>query len=110
MVFENFYLKTNIDKNRESWSIRVYTSNQLLSGSTTDVFIQIYGDMSYSPKIKLENAEKFKKDSIKNLNFTFVSYPIGEVLSIEISIPELIPIYYDWNLFKVKIFVINQLK
>ena len=84
------------------WSIKLYTSNVSLSGSSTDLFIKINGNLETSGIIFIKNPDSFKYGRIKRLEF-YISEEInfGKIESVELSIPRWLPFYYDWNMQSV---------
>ncbi len=82
-----------------NWSIKLYTGNASLSGSSTDLFIKINGNLKKSGSLFIKNPNSFKYGSYKKFEFYVKDdVNIGKIDSIEISIPRWIPFYYDWNM------------
>ena len=82
------------------WNISFFTSKKFLSGSYSDIIIQLHGNEGKSGNIYLKTTERLKAGSVKTFLFNYTNR-IGILDSLEISIPPLVPFYYDWNLKKV---------
>jgi hypothetical protein len=97
IIFYSAHQTTN------EWSVNFYTGSRFLAGTSADINIQLNGNLGNSEIIVLKPTDRMPSGSVKKFNF-IVNNNVGKVESLTIRLQPLVPLIYDWNLYKVSFF------
>jgi hypothetical protein len=81
----------------------LYTDIDSPDSLTSDIYVQMHGDLRPSNVILLKNREPLKSGSARIFTFNFQNNNIGRIETIEISVSNMELDSYNWHLHKVSI-------